>query len=92
MGFTARYFFLNSSSQLPGLPDPVNSEEPSNTTPATTRATHQVYSWAAGLGIIYKGFRLDGSFETPLFTQGPNFIGGKAPGLFAIISLSYAWG
>lgn len=90
-GFTARFYFANSSSKLPGFPDPVNSEEPSNRTPATQSNTQQVYSWAAGIGLNLGGLRIDGSFEAPLFTDGPNFIGGRQPGLFALISLSYAW-
>ncbi len=90
-GFTARFFFNNSSSRLPGLPDPQNSEEPGNKTAGTLQQTQQVYSWAAGIGFNWNGFRLDGSFEAPIFTQGPNFIGGKQPGLFAMVSLSYAW-
>lgn len=91
VGFTARFFFQHASSQLKGLPDPINSEDPSNTTPASLQGTQQVYSWAAGLGFQWAGFRIDGSFEAPLFTQGPNFIGGKAPGLFALVSISYQW-
>lgn len=91
MGFSARFFFANASSRLPGFPNPVNPEEPSNTTPATQNNTQQIYSWAAGIGVNFGGFRIDGSFEVPLFTQGPNFIGGKQPGLFAVVSLSYAW-
>ncbi|HAA53990.1 MAG TPA: hypothetical protein DCE42_04510 [Myxococcales bacterium] len=91
MGVTARYFFTNASGVFPRLREPINSSEPSNTDPAETASTQQTYSWGAGLTFSLAGFSFDASFEAPFFTDGPNFLGGKSPGLFATASLSYVW-
>jgi len=91
VGMTARYFFVSTSGTLPNIAEPKNGNEPSNTDPVTTSNTQQSYSWGAGITFSYAGFRLDGSFEAPFFRNGPNFLGGKNPGLFGNVSLSYSW-
>jgi len=44
-----------------------------------------------GIGFSYMGFALDGVISRNLLTDGPDFIGGTAPGTFIGLSLSYNW-
>ena len=49
-------------------------------------------AWAAGLTASFGKFRADASLAPALLNTGPDSIGGKAPGTFTWVSLSYAWG
>ena len=92
LGFEGRYYFLSSSAATPKMPDPVNSEEPSNSkVSSSTRKSAAEYSWGAGVGWRLGGLVLDGSFQAKLFTDGPDFLGGKGPGLFAMVTAQYHW-
>ena len=44
-----------------------------------------------GIGFSYMGFAVDGVISRNLLTDGPDFIGGTAPGTFIGLSLSYSW-
>ena len=47
---------------------------------------------AAGVGIHWDGFAIDGSFNVPFLTDGPDFLGGRGQGVFGELSMTYAWG
>ncbi len=70
---------LVMSSQLSGAGETNNSQNVAG------------FNWNAGIGIVYKSFRFDGTFSPTFLTEGPDFIGGNAP-LFAIVSASYLFG
>ncbi|MFU8804657.1 MAG: hypothetical protein ACNA8W_12660, partial [Bradymonadaceae bacterium] len=47
------------------------------------------FGWRAGLGLNIGNFSLDGAFAHGFLTSGPDFVGGQAPGLFTMTSMSY---
>ncbi len=49
------------------------------------------FVWSTGLGVRWKGIGFDAVFSAPLFQDGPDFIGGRGPGLFTMVSLSYTF-
>ena len=55
-------------------------------------ATSRQYEWSAGVGLKFDNFEVDGSFNAPFVTDGPNVLGGKAPGMFAMVSAQYVFG
>ena len=61
----------------------------SKTEVVSTAAEHVA---AAGVGIHWDEFEVDGAFNVPFLTSGPDFLGGQAPGVFAELSVSYRWG
>lgn len=74
----------------------INSEtEEQNTNTANddtiTRDRNSAFGWSAGLGLKVGNFALDGTLQHGFLTSGPNFIGGQAPGLFSMVSASYAF-
>ncbi len=49
------------------------------------------FSWSSGLGVLLGSFQLDATISQQLYFDGPNLVGGRAPGLFGIISAAYMW-
>jgi len=49
----------------------------------------QRFLWSVGMGIRVKGLGIDAVFSAPLFTDGPDFVGGRSPGMFSMLTLSY---
>jgi hypothetical protein len=47
------------------------------------------FSWSTGLGVRLGGFELDATLSSAILTNGPQFIGGGAPGLFGGLSARY---
>jgi hypothetical protein len=56
-----------------------------------TRTTRSTFSWSLGLGYDRAGFTVDALLASDLVLNGPNFVGGTAPGLFASLSGAYRW-
>ncbi|GEM_PF-1523163 len=54
-----------------------------------TSATNYEFLWSAGMGLNFGNFSLDGTFQTPFLTDGPNFLGGKETGVFGLVSVGY---
>ncbi len=57
----------------------------------SNRTASQQFLWSVGLGIRHKGIGLDAVFSAPLFHDGPDFVGGRSPGMFSMVSLSYVF-
>ena len=68
------------------------AEQDNGTVKIESVTTSSEHLAAAGVGIHWGRFTLDGAFNVPLLTSGPNFVGGQAPGLFSELSLGYSWG
>lgn len=87
-GWAARYRYLTSEAGPDERVDlPLGGAGGKQTTRTELR-TH----WAAGMSLKKGGFVADGSFTQSLLNEGPNLIGGRSPGTFAWVSLSYSWG
>ncbi len=48
-------------------------------------------AWTAGLGLTWENLRIDGRLQAALLQDGPDALGGTAPGLFHTISVSYVF-
>ena len=59
--------------------------------PTQTRSTGTQFSWSLGLGYERSGFSLDALLASALVLNGPDFLGGTAPGMFASLSGGYRW-
>jgi len=59
--------------------------------PTQVRSTDSTFSWSLGLGYADSGFSLDAMLQSNFVLNGPDFVGGTAPGLFATLSGSYKW-
>lgn len=77
----AQYLFILNSTTREQAPndDTINRNRTSN------------FGWSAGLGLKVGNFALDGTLQHGFLTAGPNFLGGGAPGLFSMVSASYAF-
>jgi len=49
------------------------------------------FAWTSGIGLRLGDLRLDGVLTTALLRDGPDLVGGTAPGLFSTVSASYAF-
>ncbi len=70
----------------------VTSEQDNGTVKTESVNTGAEHFAAAGVGIHWGRFHIDGAFNVPFLTSGPDFLGGQGPGLFSEMSLSYDWG
>jgi hypothetical protein len=59
--------------------------------PTQIRSAESVFSWSVGLGFADGGFSVDAMLASNLVLDGPNFVGGTSPGLFATLSGVYRW-
>lgn len=76
------YTYLIGLYDITDHPDPM--------VPDTTSMTdNHRFLWSVGLGLRFKGIGVDAVISAPLFTDGPEFIGGRSPGLFSMVSFSY---
>ena len=48
-------------------------------------------AWTTGVGLEYENLQVDGRLQAALLKEGPDAVGGQAPGLFTTISVSYAF-
>ncbi len=48
-------------------------------------------AWTTGLGLQWENLHLDGRLQAALLKEGPDAVGGQAPGLFSTVSVSYAF-
>ena len=48
-------------------------------------------SWTTGLGLQWENLHIDGRLQAALLREGPDAVGGQAPGLFTTVSVSYAF-
>jgi hypothetical protein len=48
-------------------------------------------AWTTGLGLSWENLRLDGRLQAALLKEGPDAVGGQAPGMFTTVSVSYAF-
>jgi hypothetical protein len=56
-----------------------------------SREMGQSFAWSTGLGVTLGNFQLDGTIRQALLFNGPDFIGGNAPGFVSMISALFAW-
>lgn len=78
-GMSSRYYFTFGSRSFD-----------SDATPnVSTTSTFYEFLWSVGVGLALGNFELNGTFQTPFVTGGPDFIGGTAPGLFGLLNASY---
>ena len=48
-------------------------------------------AWTTGLGLRWENLHLDGRLQAALLKEGPDAVGGQAPGLFGTVSVSYVF-
>jgi hypothetical protein len=58
---------------------------------AKRRGMGQRFSWSSGLGVTLGSFQIDGTISQNLYFDGPNIIGGNAPGFLGMLSATYMW-
>jgi hypothetical protein len=58
---------------------------------ARNRVMGQRFSWSAGLGLMLGSFTIDGMLRQTLLLDGPDIIGGRAPGFLGMLSATYNW-
>jgi len=51
----------------------------------------QRFRWSTGLGLTLGGFQIDATVARNLYFEGPEFIGGGAPGFLGMLSAAYMW-
>jgi hypothetical protein len=51
----------------------------------------QRFRWSTGLGLTLGGFQIDATVARNLYFEGPQFIGGGAPGFLGMLSAAYMW-
>lgn len=51
----------------------------------------QSFGWSTGMGLSLGSFQIDGTVSNQLYFDGPDFIGGQAPGFLTMISAAYFW-
>ena len=51
----------------------------------------QRFNWSTGLGVALGDFEIDGTVTQAFWFDGPDVIGGQAPGFLGIISATYMW-
>lgn len=51
----------------------------------------QRFRWSTGLGLTLGGFQIDATVAHNLYFEGPQFIGGGAPGFLGMLSAAYMW-
>ncbi|MBW2275846.1 MAG: hypothetical protein JRF63_00050 [Deltaproteobacteria bacterium] len=51
----------------------------------------QRFRWSTGLGLTLGGFQVDATVARNLYFEGPQFIGGGAPGFLGMLSAAYMW-
>jgi hypothetical protein len=80
-GLASRFYFGSQNFNYTGnLQNTPNQE---------VGSTYYEYLWSAGVGVRLGNFELNGTFQTPFVTSGPEFIGGASPGLFSLLNASY---
>lgn len=55
------------------------------------RGVQQTFDWSLGLGFEREGFVVDAMVADALVLDGPDAVGGTAPGLFGMLSGAYRW-
>ncbi len=55
------------------------------------RLMGQRFNWSAGLGLRLRAFEIDGTLSQQLILDGPDMIGGRAPGFLGMLSATYRW-
>lgn len=78
-GLSSRYYFAFGS----------RSYDDDVTPNVSATSTFYEFLWSVGIGATAGNFELNGTFQTPFVTGGPDFIGGTAPGLFGLLNASY---
>ena len=78
-GLSSRYYFGFQSREF---------EDDSRANVSATASSYE-FLWSVGLGVELGNFELNGTVQTPFVTGGPHFIGGTAPGLFALLNATY---
>jgi len=78
----ADYLFTYEAFEGPSIP---------GVEPTQSRSTDAEFSWSLGLGYQRSGFSLDALLASDLVINGPDFLGGTAPGLFGSLSGAYQW-
>jgi hypothetical protein len=58
---------------------------------ARERTMGQGFNWATGLGLALGDFQIDATLSSQLLFDGPDWIGGRAPGMLGMISANYYW-
>jgi len=84
----ARYELAYATALLP------RSDEPAlglAGAPAGEQELGQAFTWSTGLGLTLAAFRVDATVEQSLLLDGPDFIGGREPGLFGRLSAGAMW-
>ncbi len=78
-GLSSRYNFnfQTRNFDAAGTPNQQNS------------ATAYEFLWSAGVGLNFGNFTIDGTFQTPFLTDGPNFLGGRETGVFGLVAVGY---
>lgn len=80
-GLASRFYFGSQNYNYTGNLQNTSNQE--------IGATYYEYLWSAGVGVRLGNFELNGTFQTPFVTSGPDFISGSSPGLFSLLNASY---
>ena len=51
----------------------------------------QYFNWSAGIGFKLSSFEIDATLSQQLILEGPDMIGGTAPGFLGMLSAAYSW-
>jgi hypothetical protein len=65
--------------------------EIANNTDQSDGFTASSFRWVSGVGIIWNGLELNGTFNAPFLLNGPEFVGGGNTGMFALLNAQYAF-
>lgn len=78
-GLSSRFYFQSQSREFDNdAADNISSSH-----------TYYEFLWSAGVGFKVGNFELNGTLQTPFVTNGPDFLGGTAPGLFSLLNANY---
>jgi len=55
------------------------------------RVMGQYFNWSAGIGFKLGSFEIDGTLSQQLILDGPDMVGGTAPGFLGMLSAGYSW-
>lgn len=78
-GLASRFYFQSQSREF-------DNEGQDN---ISSSHTYYEFMWSAGVGFKVGNFELNGTFQTPFVTNGPDFLGGTGSGLFALLNANY---
>lgn len=53
--------------------------------------TANSFRWVTGVGIMWEGLELNGTFNAPFLLNGPELIGGGNNGMFALLNVQYSF-